>query len=499
MGAHSPPIGECYTRSPEVVDRSSRPEDSTLIEALTGRQSSIVDEASSSVPVFVLVWSRHEPQRVGELARLDGAAPGVRYTLGRAVGSTSDGARPLTLCQLRPTSREDTGPFRAAHVSRRQLLIDVERDGSITVTQAGRGTLLVNGRTTERATLRLGDVVAADHRFMLLLTLRPADWPRAGEPATFPFGVADPHGLVGESPIAWALREQIAMIARRDEHALIHGPSGAGKELVVQAIHARSSRARETLISRNAATIPETLVDAELFGNLRNYPNTGTPARPGLLGEADRSTLFLDEIGELPHAMQAHLLRVMDCGEYQRLGDARVLTTTARIIGATNRDLAELKHDFLARFIHRVAVPGLDARPEDVILVARHLLRAIAETDDEIRERFFEGDEPSLSPRLVYQLLRVRFTTHVRQLAELLWRSVAASKGRTIDQLSTLDLYTPPTAKAPELVDETTGLSRARVLQVLEEVGGVRERAWRELGLRNRYQLRRLLQNLKIE
>ncbi|MCA9692216.1 MAG: hypothetical protein KC636_21635, partial [Myxococcales bacterium] len=134
-----------------------------------------------------------------------------------------------------------------------------------------------------------------------------------------------------------------------------------------------------------------------------------------------------------------------------------------------------------------------------VILVARHLLRAIAETDDEIRARFFEGDEPSPSPRLVYQLLRVRFTTHVRQLAELLWRSVAASKGRTIDQLSTLDLYTPPTAKAPELVDETTGLSRARVLQVLEEVGGVRERAWRELGLRNRYQLRRLLQNLKIE
>ncbi|MDC0742810.1 sigma 54-interacting transcriptional regulator [Polyangium sp. rjm3] len=97
--------------------------------------------------------------------------------------------------------------------------------------------------------------------------------------------------MVGESPILWDLRHRIAAVARHHAHVLILGESGSGKELVAGAIHARSARGRRPLVSRNAATIPEGLADAELFGNQRNYPNAGVPERHGLVGEAHQSTL----------------------------------------------------------------------------------------------------------------------------------------------------------------------------------------------------------------
>jgi transcriptional regulator with GAF, ATPase, and Fis domain len=95
---------------------------------------------------------------------------------------------------------------------------------------------------------------------------------------------------------------------------LLLGESGAGKELAARAIHGLGDRRARPLVARNAATMPETLIGAELFGNVKNFPNPGMPERPGLIGEADRSTLFLDEIGDLPEACQVHLLRVLDDG-----------------------------------------------------------------------------------------------------------------------------------------------------------------------------------------
>src|SRR5262249_49824490 len=155
--------------------------------------------------------------------------------------------------------------------------------------------------------------------------------------------------------------------AARAGHVLLVGPSGCGKELAAQAIHARSTRASRKLVSRNAATLPPGLIDAELFGNVANYPNAGMAERPGLIGEADGSTLFLDEIGELPETLQAHLLRVLDeGGEYQRLGDARRRKSDLRLVAATNRSIDELKPDLAARLPLRVALHGLDERPEDI-------------------------------------------------------------------------------------------------------------------------------------
>ncbi len=132
-------------------------------------------------------------------------------------------------------------------------------------------------------------------------------------------------------------------------------------------------------------------MDAELFGHAKNYPNQGSPERRGLVGEADGGTLFLDEFAELPASLQAHLLRVLDDGEYHRLGDARARRADLRLIAATNRPEQSLKHDVLARLKARIAVPDFDARREDIPLLVAHLLRRQAAGAPALLERFFPG------------------------------------------------------------------------------------------------------------
>lgn len=454
------------------------------------------DGASAMVPALALLWSREEPGRVGEVVCLPRAALDVPFTIGRASEPGPDGALPLTFQQLRPGSRVDTGPLRAGDVSRWQLRVRLFAGDALRVEQIGRGTVCVNGHAVTRAAMAPGDVVELRGRFALLYTRRPVEWPHGEQPGRpFAFGDADEHGLVGESPAAWYLRHQLAFLATRDEHTLVHGPSGAGKELVVRALHAASSRAAAPLVARNAATIPESLVDAELFGNIGDYPNPGTPDRPGLLGEADGGALFLDELGELPHALQARLLRVMDGGEYQRLGEARRRRAAVRLLGATNRDPAALKPDLLARFVHRVLVPGLDERPEDVPLLARHLLRRVAAGPGPLG-RFLVGGEPQLASDLVLALVRRRFIAHARELLEVLWQAVAASPGAQLQ--APPGLAAPASSPPPDPDDGPEALRREQIVAALAAVGGVREQAWRALGLQSRHQLKRLLKKYNI-
>lgn len=438
------------------------------------------------VPTLVLIWSQEEPERIGELV-CPLRSHGLHFTIGRAVEPDDAGAFPLTFVRLRPCSRDDTGPLRAARVSRRQLRLRLTGDDSFFIERNASAALLVNGSPIDSAIVHPGDVIEIERRFSLLVTTRPRSWPRRERSAwTFPFGQADPVGIVGESTATWALRERVQALALRDEHVLVHGPSGCGKELVARALHSRSRRAGAAWIARNAATFPEALVDAELFGNLKNYPNPGMPERTGLVGSADGGVLFLDEIGELTLAMQAHLLRVLDNGEYQRLGEAAVRRADLRLVAATNRDPAALKHDLLARFAHRLQIPGLDERRDDVPLIAIALVRGLAGA----------AASPRLGAALVHALVARPFTTHVRELFEILLRSLTAGGGA--------ELRPPPGVTAPtrppkvEATDPER-LTREQVLAALERCGQVREQAWRALGLRNRYQFKRLLVRLGIE
>jgi two-component system nitrogen regulation response regulator GlnG/two-component system response regulator HydG len=317
--------------------------------------------------------------------------------------------------------------------------------------------------------------------------------------ADFAFGAADRFGFVGESPAAWALRDQLAFAARAEGHVLVRGESGTGKELCAAAIHGLSARGGRTLVARNAATFPAGLVDAELFGSARNYPNPGTAERDGLIGEADGTTLFLDEIGELPAALQAHLLRVLDRkGEYQRLGESRLRHADLRVVAATNRAVSELKHDFAARFLLQIEVPPLAARADDVALLVRHLLSQIAAGNDEVRRRFCApgggAAEPRVSPALIDRLLRHRFATNTRGLAQVLWQAVADSRGDTVEL--TAGVAEQLAQAAP--VHAAAEIGRAQIEAALSAAQGNVTRAARALG-KNRFALYRLMKKLGVD
>jgi two-component system nitrogen regulation response regulator GlnG/two-component system response regulator HydG len=311
----------------------------------------------------------------------------------------------------------------------------------------------------------------------------------------------DPFGMVGESPQSWQLRDEIAFAARRRQHVLIVGPSGAGKELAARATHGQSDRAHAAFVSRNAATLPAGIIDAELFGNVKNYPNAGMPEREGIVGAADGGTLFLDEISELPDALQAHLLRLLDSGEYQRLGDSRVRRADLRVISATNRRVDALKHDLAARFALRLELPGLDALREDIPLIARHVLNTAAARDPGLRTQFFEdtahGREPRIAPELIEALLRYRYKFHVRELEAVLMASMSKSRASHLEL--TLDVEARLSMNFSDAVTEAEELSADRIRAALERNQGSVTRAARDLGLKNRDVLYRLMKKLGIK
>jgi DNA-binding NtrC family response regulator len=299
------------------------------------------------------------------------------------------------------------------------------------------------------------------------------------------FGQADAHGLVGESPAAWQLRSDVAFAAGRGGHVLILGATGTGKELVAQALHARSGRPGP-LVSRNAATLPESLVDAELFGNPKGYPNPGVPDREGLVGAAHRGTLFLDEFADLPSAAQAHVLRVLDAGEYQRLGESRQRRSDFRLIAATNRPEGALRSDLLARFDFRIRLPELASRREDIPLILRHLFTVIARDEPALGARYaLPGGSPRLAAGFVSRLLRQTFDANVRDLRHLLWRALAQGSGDTLEW--------PGLAETPPSDAEGEELPRTEIQRALDANNGSLEKTWRALGLANRYALRRLI------
>jgi DNA-binding NtrC family response regulator len=337
--------------------------------------------------------------------------------------------------------------------------------------------------------------------------------PRAFPP--FPFGEPDCHDIVGESPAIWSLRKRLAVIARREGHVLLRGQSGSGKELAAQAIHARSDRASKPLLARNAATIPDSLFDAELFGNLRDYPNRGTPERPGLVGHAAESTLFLDEVGELPAAQQAHLLRALDRGEYHRLGESTARVSNFRLVAATNRPDSSLKSDFFARFAFVVDVPDLQERREDVPLLVRSFLRSLAAKDPDLVQRFetAPGGEPRVSLALVLQLLTRDHPGNVRGLQALLLQSLVESAGPVLepvrDPWPNAGQLLPGVVREPATADETSStdslpddpkaLTAVQLQAVLDRNNGMIEAAWRALGLKNRFVLNRLIAKHGLE
>ena len=392
-----------------------------------------------------------------------------------------------------------TGPLTEPRLSRVHIVVRATRSGDLEVVNRGRSGMTVGGTTKDHAALRPGGTVQLGSALLLVCEMRPLTFPEPIIPlASHPFGYSDASGMVGEGPCMWALREEVAGVALQRAHVLVQGPSGSGKELVSRAIH-RLSGALGPLVSRNAATFPGGLIDAELFGNVRNYPNPGMPSRPGLIGQVEAGTLFLDEIGELPAALQAHLLRVLDAGEYHRLGESKARRCRFRFVGATLRSEGALRHDFLARMPSRVQGPGLNALRSDLPLLMAHLVRRMAEQEAGIGSRFLDdAGNPRISPSLVRHALGVRYTTNVRQLEGLLRLSALHSAGRYLTTVPQLHRPTGAVTVIEEPVDPCE-VNEEAIRRSLARHAGVREKVWRDLGLSSRFVLARLMKKHGIQ
>jgi DNA-binding NtrC family response regulator len=471
---------------------------------------------SQEALALVIAWSLHEPERVGELALVASGSKEQLRVLGRGAERPGDPHPHVVFIRQRPRVAEPTGALRTRQISRVQLLLRANGVDTLEVRNVGRCALLHDGQPVDSVVLSPGDTLQLGNQMLLLCVKRPMSFgsTTVGYGAG-PFGEADRYGIVGESPAIWSMRQQLFFVGRRSGHVLIRGGSGSGKELAARAIHELSERAARPLVARNAATIPESLIDAELFGYLRDYPNKGMPERPGLVGQAHESTLFLDEIGELPRALQAHLLRVLDDGEYQRLGDSVSRTSDFRLVAATNRPDASLKHDLFARFAFRVDLPELSARREDIPLLATHILRKLAFDDSELRGRFFDGDRPRISLSLCKQLVEHAFMSNVRELEALLWQAAMESKGEWLDPVRAPKYRAEAgavssgvlefmaygrSAEDPEPPAVASGEpTPAEIQEALDRHNGVVEDTWRVLGLSSRHVLRRLIAKYGIE
>ena len=239
------------------------------------------------------------------------------------------------------------------------------------------------------------------------------------------------EGIIGRSAAIRSVLRKIEIVAPTDSTVLICGETGTGKELIARAIHERSPRCTNAFIKLNCAAIPTGLLESELFGHERGAFTGAITQRIGRFELADRGTAFLDEIGEIALELQPKLLRVLQEREFERLGSTRTLKTDARLIAATNRDLAACVEEqkFRADLYYRlnvfpIFVPPLRDRPEDIPLLVRHFAQHYAwrmnKTIDTIPSETMEA------------LISYSWPGNIRELQNLIERSVILSKGPTL-------------------------------------------------------------------
>jgi two-component system response regulator AtoC len=256
--------------------------------------------------------------------------------------------------------------------------------------------------------------------------------------------------LVGETPTMLQVFKLIGRVSRTDESVLVLGESGTGKELVASAIHRNSDRATRPLVRINCAALSPMLLESELFGHERGAFTGAVAERAGRFEQADGGTLFLDEIGDLDVGLQAKLLRVLQLGEFERVGGNDTLHCDVRVIAATHRDLADMiaRKEFREDLFYRLNVvtielPPLRTRREDIPLLADNLIRRLADK--------YQWPHLALSPQASDWLALQAWPGNVRQMQNTLARAATLAGGRVIllEHLST-----PVDAAAQEEVSE---------------------------------------------
>ena len=257
-------------------------------------------------------------------------------------------------------------------------------------------------------------------------------------------------GIIGSCPAMQELFRKISRVAPMMSTVLVRGESGTGKELVAKALHQESPRKDSPLISVNCAAIPETLIEAELFGYEKGAFTGANAQRKGLVEAADGGTLFLDEIGELPLEAQARLLRLLQEKEVRRLGATQTRSVDIRLVAATHRNLKQLAAEGLFREdlyyrlnVIELIIPPLRERGSDIIEIAQALLQ---KTCQKLHVNPLSFDAESLAAMLAYS-----WPGNVRELENAIERAVILAEGKTISpDLLAIDLDIPILSKNPE-------------------------------------------------
>jgi DNA-binding NtrC family response regulator/pSer/pThr/pTyr-binding forkhead associated (FHA) protein len=309
--------------------------------------------------------------------------------------------------------------------------------------------------------------------------------------------VGSARTFLGSSPAALEVAKLATRLAASDVVVLLEGETGAGKTFVARLIHESGSRSEEPLRVLNCAAIPETLLESELFGHERGAFTGAAATKPGALESAGRGTVLLDEIGELPLASQAKLLRVLEDRRFERLGSNKSIRLEARVLAATNRDLAEMvtAGTFRADLFYRIAVvklrvPPLRDRGDDLVLLAERLLADLSASAGR-RVRGF-------SPEALDLVKRYPWPGNVRELRNAVERALAVGDGPTIqpgDLPETLHTSTPPQPADPSMVTlpaRLDWLEKRAIEAALRATGGNQRRAAVLLGI-NRVTLHRKL------
>ncbi len=304
--------------------------------------------------------------------------------------------------------------------------------------------------------------------------------------------------ISGTDPVLTSVINLAARVADTDATVLITGESGTGKELLARAVHKASPRVRQPFIAVTCSSLPESLIEAELFGHERGAFTGATAARRGRFEAAERGTIFLDEVGDLPPSLQVKFLRVLQERSFERLGSNQARPMDARVICATNRDLRQMVKagSFRLDLYYRlntieIAVPPLRNRRDDILLLAHTFLQSFAER--------YKRPAKRISPSAMATLQEHDWPGNVRELQNAIEHAVVICDGPELrlEHLPSQFHMVATNEEQASLEDEVRNFKRRLIQRTLVELGNNKVEAARSLKIA-RSSLHRLIEELQI-
>ena len=293
--------------------------------------------------------------------------------------------------------------------------------------------------------------------------------------------------IIGRSQSIIQVLKLVEQVADSESTVLIQGESGTGKELIARAIHKKSSRAENPFIKVNCAALNDNLIESELFGHERGAFTGAIKLKKGRFELADSGTLFLDEIGDISQSLQVKLLRVLQDGEFERVGGEKTLNANVRVISATNRNLQKLMSEgkFREDLYYRLSVipvylPPLRERQEDIPILADYFLNKFANK--------FNRTKPQLSDQAMELLLKYSYPGNIRELENLIERLTVISTNHIIEQnilAGHLSNYIPGNLTFDGILLEQAveSFEKNLIIKAMKNANGIKNRAAKSLGI----------------